>query len=92
MQSRPWPLAIASTVVMLLFLIPCLAMRLESSDAGNDPSNTSTYAPTTCSPTASGPGFNGPLQIAPSSSNPASSAQLSRTCATPSRARPASSR
>ena len=42
-QSRPWPLALASLAVMLIFLIPVLGMRLDSSDAGNDPSNTSTY-------------------------------------------------
>ena len=46
---------------MLLFLIPFLSMRLETSDAGNDPSNTSTYAAYNLLSDGFGPGFNGPL-------------------------------
>ena len=38
MQRRPWPLAIVSLAVMLPFLMPVLRMRLDTSDAGNDPS------------------------------------------------------
>ena len=43
MQKRPWPLAILSLAVMLAFLVPFFGMRLDTSDAGNDPTNTSTY-------------------------------------------------
>src|SRR6185312_15762768 len=40
-QRRPWPLALLSLGVMIALLIPVLALRLESSDAGNDPAGTS---------------------------------------------------
>ena len=55
-QSRPWPLVIASLAVMLIFLLPVHSLRLESSDAGNDPSNTSTYRAYRLLAQASGPG------------------------------------
>ena len=77
-QSRPWPLAVASTVVMLLFLIPFLSMRLETSDAGNDPSNTSTYTAYNLLSDGFGPGFNGPLTIATQLSNSSQSAQVAQ--------------
>jgi RND superfamily putative drug exporter len=62
-QSRRWPLALASTAVMVIFLLPVFGLRLESSDAGNDPSNTSTYRAFHLLANGFGPGFNGPLQI-----------------------------
>ncbi|MGP0050740.1 MAG: MMPL family transporter, partial [Solirubrobacteraceae bacterium] len=40
-QARPWPLAIVSLAVMVLLAAPVLAIRLDSSDAGNDPANVS---------------------------------------------------
>src|SRR5689334_15213902 len=77
-QSRPWPLAIASLVVMLLFLIPFLSMRLETSDAGNDPSDTSTYQAFNLLSDGFGPGFNGPLLIATQLSNPSQADQVAQ--------------
>ena len=77
-QSRPWPLAVASLVVMLLFLIPFLSMRLETSDAGNDPSGTSTYTAYNLLSDGFGPGFNGPLTIATQLSNSSQSAQVAQ--------------
>ena len=62
-QTRPWPLAVASSALMLVFLIPVLGLRLDSSDAGNDPSSTSTYRAYNLLANGFGPGFNGPLQI-----------------------------
>ncbi len=69
-QSRPWPLAAASLLVMLLFLVPFFGIRLETSDAGNDPSNTSTNRAFNLLSEGFGPGFNGPLLIATQLSNP----------------------
>ena len=63
-QSRPWPLAIAALVVMGAFIAPVFALRLDNSDAGNDPSNTSTYRAFNLLSNGFGPGFNGPLQVA----------------------------
>ncbi len=62
-QARPWPLALLSLAVMVACLIPVFALRLESSDAGNDPSNTSTYRAFNLISQGFGPGFNGPLQV-----------------------------
>jgi RND superfamily putative drug exporter len=73
-QSRPRPLAAVSLLVMVLFLIPVLSLRLDNSDAGNDPTNTSTYKAFNLLAAGFGPGFNGPLMIAtelPSSGNAA---------------------
>ena len=61
---------------MLVFLIPVLGLRLDSSDAGNDPSSTSTYRAYHLLADGFGPGFNGPLQIAVQMSDPAQQSQL----------------
>ncbi len=63
-QSHPKPLAVGALAVMLVFLIPMVAMRLDASDAGNDPSNTSTYRAFNLLSDGFGPGFNGPLLVA----------------------------
>jgi putative drug exporter of the RND superfamily len=62
-QSHPWPLAIVSLVVMLAFVAPVTVLHLENSDAGNDPSNTSTYQAYHLLARGFGQGFNGPLQV-----------------------------
>jgi RND superfamily putative drug exporter len=63
-QAHPRPLAAASLAFMVLCLLPTLGLRLESSDAGNDPSNTSTYRAFNMLARGFGPGFNGPLLVA----------------------------
>jgi RND superfamily putative drug exporter len=40
-QARPWPPAIVSLAVMVALLVPVFAIRLDSSDAGNDPASVS---------------------------------------------------
>jgi RND superfamily putative drug exporter len=77
-QSRPWPLATAALVVMLICLIPVLGLRLESSDAGNDPSSTSSYRAFNMLSAGFGPGFNGPLQIVAQLDKPSQEAQLAQ--------------
>jgi putative drug exporter of the RND superfamily len=62
-QSRPWPLAIASLAVMIVFLLPVLSLRLDNSDAGNDPSNTSSHQAFNLLSQGFGAGFNGPLSV-----------------------------
>ncbi len=62
-QARRWPLALGALVVMLAFLAPVTQLRLESSDAGNDPSNTSSRHAFDLLAQGFGPGFNGPLQL-----------------------------
>jgi RND superfamily putative drug exporter len=75
-QSRPWLLAGGSLVVMILFLSPVLALRLENSDAGNDPSGTSTRAAFNMLAQGFGPGFNGPLAIVATIDSPQQRAAL----------------
>jgi putative drug exporter of the RND superfamily len=62
-QSRPWPLAIISLGVMIVLLLPVVGLRLESSDAGNDPSGTNTRQAFDLLAQGFGQGFNGPLLI-----------------------------
>jgi putative drug exporter of the RND superfamily len=63
-QRQPVPLALLSLLVMVVILIPFFSMRLESSDAGNDPSGTNTERAFNLVAEGFGPGFNGPLVIA----------------------------
>jgi putative drug exporter of the RND superfamily len=62
-QTRPWPLAILSAGVMVVLLLPVLGLRLQSSDAGNDPAGTSTRQAFDMLAKGFGPGFNGPLLV-----------------------------
>ncbi len=62
-QARPWPLAIVSLGLMVALLLPVFALRLNPSDAGNDPSGTSTRQAFDLLAKGFGPGFNGPLLI-----------------------------
>jgi putative drug exporter of the RND superfamily len=62
-QARPWPLAIVSLAVMVALLVPVFAMRLDSSDAGNDPGSTSSRAAFDLLAKGFGAGFNGPLLL-----------------------------
>ena len=79
MQARPWPLAIVSLAVMLALLVPVLSMRLDSSDAGNDPANLSSRHAFDLLAKGFGAGFNGPLLLVaktPSGNNTAALSQL----------------
>ncbi len=62
-QARPWPLAIVALAVMVALLLPVFALRLNPSDAGNDPTNTSTRQAFDLLAKGFGPGFDGPLSI-----------------------------
>jgi RND superfamily putative drug exporter len=81
-QAHPWRLAVASLAVMLVFIAPVLGLRLESSDAGNDPSNTTTYKAFNLLSRGFGAGFNGPLLIAVQLSSPSQRAELATLRAT----------
>jgi RND superfamily putative drug exporter len=73
-QSRPWPLAIVSLAVMVGFLLPVLGLRLDTSDAGNDPSNTSSRHAFDLLAQGFGGGFNGPLLLVAQSPHPGQAA------------------
>jgi RND superfamily putative drug exporter len=77
-QARPWPLALVSTAVMVALVVPAFAMRLDTSDAGNDPSGTNTRHAFDLLAAGFGPGFNGPLLIDAELKSPAQDASLAQ--------------
>jgi putative drug exporter of the RND superfamily len=62
-QSRPRTIALVATFTMLVIAAPATALRLGSSDASNDPTNTTTYRAYRLLAEGFGEGFNGPLQV-----------------------------
>ncbi len=69
-QRRPWTIAIASTLAMLLIAAPAMALRLGSSDASNDPAGQTTHRAYELLAQGFGEGFNGPLLIVAKVPNP----------------------
>jgi RND superfamily putative drug exporter len=63
-QGHARMIAVGATLLMLLIAAPALALRLGSSDAGNDPAGTTTHRAYELLAEGFGEGFNGPLQIA----------------------------
>ena len=62
-QRRPWPLMLVSLAAMVALLTPVFALRLETSDAGNDPSDQTSRHAFDLLAQGFGPGFNGPLVV-----------------------------
>ncbi|RZS91022.1 RND superfamily putative drug exporter [Motilibacter rhizosphaerae] len=62
-QRRPAPLALLAVLVMAVLIVPFASLRLGSSDAGNDPSGTTTRKAYDLLAEGFGPGSNGPLQL-----------------------------
>jgi RND superfamily putative drug exporter len=62
-QARPRILAAASLAVMVALLLPVTALRLENSDAGNNPAKLSSRHAFDLLAQGFGAGFNGPLSI-----------------------------
>jgi putative drug exporter of the RND superfamily len=69
-QRRPWTIAAAAALVMLLIAAPALALRLGSSDAANDPAAQTTHKAYELLAQGFGPGFNGPLLVVAKVPNP----------------------
>ena len=81
-QRHPARLAAAATAAMIVLAIPVLALRLGSSDAGNDPASSTTRQAYDLLAEGFGPGFNGPLQLVATTGSPAATAALDRLAAT----------
>jgi putative drug exporter of the RND superfamily len=62
-QGHSWTIALASTLTLLLIAAPATALRLGSSDAGNDPVGFTTHKAYELLAEGFGKGFNGPLQV-----------------------------
>jgi RND superfamily putative drug exporter len=75
-RDHPWPLALASFAAMAVFLVPLTSLRLDNSDAGNDPSNTSTRLAFDMLSQGFGPGFNGPLTLVAELPHPGDTSSL----------------
>jgi RND superfamily putative drug exporter len=96
-QSRPWTIAIVSTLVMLAIAAPATALRLGSSDAGNDPKSFTARRAYDLLAEGFGKGFNGPLLVVAQNGSPTERHQLQVAIAsaqgvvsvTPPRANPA---
>ncbi len=70
MEKRPALFATVAAGVMVLIAIPFLSMRLGSSDAGSDPSGSTTRKAYDLVAQGFGPGYNGPLQLVAQVSGP----------------------
>ncbi|MEA2315110.1 MAG: putative drug exporter of the superfamily [Solirubrobacteraceae bacterium] len=62
-QRHPWPGAVAGVAIMLTLAAPALALRLGNSDAGNNPSSSTTRHAYDLLARGFGAGFNGALQV-----------------------------
>jgi RND superfamily putative drug exporter len=62
-QRHPWISATSALAVLIVFIIPVTALRLDSSDASNDPSSYSSRHAYDMLAAGFGKGFNGPLSI-----------------------------
>jgi RND superfamily putative drug exporter len=71
MSRRPALFATVSALAMLIIAIPFLSMRLGSSDAGTDPSSTTTRKAYDLLARGFGPGYNGPLELVAQINSPA---------------------
>jgi RND superfamily putative drug exporter len=63
MRARPALIATAAVLVMAVIAIPFFSMRLGSSDAGSDPTSSTTRQAYDLLAKGFGPGYNGPLQL-----------------------------
>ncbi|HYZ80170.1 MAG TPA: efflux RND transporter permease subunit [Solirubrobacteraceae bacterium] len=63
MSRRPAVFATIAAAIMIIVAIPFFSMRLGSSDAGTDPSNTTTRKAYDLLAKGFGPGYNGPLEL-----------------------------
>jgi RND superfamily putative drug exporter len=70
-QHRPWPIAIATTLFLLLLAVPVLGLRLGFSDESNFAEDTTTRAAYDLTSEAFGPGTNGPLVLTAELGSPA---------------------
>jgi RND superfamily putative drug exporter len=63
-QRRPIVAGVAALAALIVLALPFFSMRLAFTDAGNDPTSTTTRQAFDALATGFGPGFNGPLIIA----------------------------
>jgi RND superfamily putative drug exporter len=69
-QRRPWVTGFSGLLVLVVLALPLFSMRLQFTDASNDPTNQTTRQAYDLLSAGFGPGFNGPLVIAATLSGP----------------------
>jgi len=74
LQARPALIAATAAIVMAVIAVPFLSMRLGSSDAGSDPTSSTTRQAYDLLAKGFGPGYNGPLQLVAQVKGPAQQA------------------
>ena len=62
-SNRPWPWAIASFIVLCIFIVPIFSLRLGQLDAGTNPTKDSSRRAYDLVAKGFGPGANGPLTV-----------------------------
>jgi putative drug exporter of the RND superfamily len=77
-QRRPTLLSAVAVAVIAVLIVPVFSLRLGSSDAGNNPSSSTTRKAYDMLATGFGPGFNGPLQLVARTPAPADRQALDR--------------
>jgi RND superfamily putative drug exporter len=78
LQARPALIATAAVLVMAVIAIPFFSMRLGSSDAGSDPSGSTTREAYDLLAKGFGPGYNGPLQLVAQVKGPSQQAAFAK--------------
>jgi RND superfamily putative drug exporter len=81
-QTRKAFVAIGALGIVVAIALPIFGLRLGSSDASTDPSNSTTHQAYTALSTGFGPGLTGPLELAGQVSTPADKAAFTRLLAT----------
>jgi RND superfamily putative drug exporter len=62
-QRRPWPIAIAGFLFLVIMALPVFSLRLGSADASNDPKGSTTHKAYNLIAKGFGPGTNGPVLV-----------------------------
>jgi RND superfamily putative drug exporter len=62
-ERHPIAVGVMALIILGVLMVPYFSLRLGSSDAGNDPANTTTRKAYDLLAGGFGPGFNGPLQL-----------------------------
>ena len=62
-QRRPWPVALVTTLLLVVLAIPAFSMNLGVADSGTDPKEMTTRQAYDILAAGFGPGFNGPMQV-----------------------------
>ena len=75
-QRRPGPIALLGLVSLLVIALPALGLRLGTTDASNDPKDSTTHRAYDLIAKGFGPGANGPFLVVADTSSPNSAQAL----------------